>query len=89
MPPRRGRRWPGSPCTPLEGAQAICIAAEETGVPVLMQVGASAFKHTGRDALASVAVRRPAPPQRRSVCTRITREILMRSVHVWNLGTYR
>lgn len=52
-----GRALAGFSVYNLEGAQAIRMAAEETRVPVLMQVGASAFKHAGRDALASLGVR--------------------------------
>jgi tagatose 1,6-diphosphate aldolase GatY/KbaY len=39
-----------------EITQAICRAAEETGQPVLIQAGASAFAHAGRDELAAQAL---------------------------------
>lgn len=54
---REGRALPGFVAYNLETVQAIVAAAEETGREVLLQAGSSAFKHAGRDALASMAVR--------------------------------
>jgi fructose-bisphosphate aldolase class II/tagatose 1,6-diphosphate aldolase GatY/KbaY len=50
------RALPGFVGYNLETVQAIVAAAERTGEPVLLQAGASAFKHSGRDALARLAV---------------------------------
>lgn len=40
----------------LEGAQAVCRAAEEEGAPVIMQAGSSAFGYAGRGPLMALAV---------------------------------
>jgi tagatose 1,6-diphosphate aldolase GatY/KbaY len=40
----------------LEGAQAVCAAAELEGTPVIVQAGSSAFAYAGRRALAGLAV---------------------------------
>lgn len=40
----------------LETVQAIIAAAEQTGLPLILQAGSSAFKHAGRETLAALAV---------------------------------
>lgn len=40
----------------LESTRAICAAAEQTGLPVLVQAGASSFRAAGRETLAAVAL---------------------------------
>jgi len=40
----------------LESTVAICRAAERTGLPVIVQAGARAFRVTGRETLAAVAL---------------------------------
>jgi tagatose 1,6-diphosphate aldolase GatY/KbaY len=47
---------PGFTAYNLETAQAICAAAESAGVPVILQAGASAFRHAGREPLAHLAL---------------------------------
>jgi len=41
----------------LEITQGIVLAAQDTGRPVILAAGSSAFRHTGREALAAQAVR--------------------------------
>ncbi|MCP2167370.1 class II fructose-bisphosphate aldolase [Goodfellowiella coeruleoviolacea] len=53
---RDGGALPGFVAYNLETVQAVVAAAELTGRPVLLQAGASAFRHAGRDALAELAV---------------------------------
>lgn len=53
---RTGRALPGFVAYNLETVQAIVAAAEQTGRPVLLQAGSSAFRHAGRDLLAQLAV---------------------------------
>lgn len=40
----------------LESTRAICLAAEQTGLPVILQAGASSFKHVGMEPLAAAAL---------------------------------
>lgn len=40
----------------METVQAVVAAAESTGLPVLIQAGASAFSYAGRDSLAELAL---------------------------------
>jgi len=40
----------------LEGAQAVCCAAEAEGKPAIIQAGSSAFKYAGRRPLAALAL---------------------------------
>jgi ketose-bisphosphate aldolase len=40
----------------LEGALAVCRAAEDEGTPVILQAGSSAFRYAGRRPLAALAV---------------------------------
>lgn len=40
----------------LEGAKAVCQAAEIEGAPVMLQAGSSAFRYAGSDELASLAL---------------------------------
>jgi len=49
---RAGRAIPGFVAYNLETAQGIVTAAEQTGMPVLIQAGSSAFRHAGRRELA-------------------------------------
>ncbi|MFC7343992.1 class II fructose-bisphosphate aldolase [Saccharopolyspora griseoalba] len=51
-----GRALPGFVAYNLETVQAVVAAAERSGRPVLLQAGASAFRHAGRDLLAQLAV---------------------------------
>lgn len=39
-----------------ESTQAICLAGEDTGCPLILQAGASAFAHAGREQLAAQAL---------------------------------
>jgi fructose-bisphosphate aldolase class II/tagatose 1,6-diphosphate aldolase GatY/KbaY len=48
---------PGFVAYNLETAQGIVRAAERTGRSILLQAGASPFKHAGREALAELALR--------------------------------
>lgn len=40
----------------LEGAQAVCNAADSEGIHTILQAGSSAFKYGGRDQLAALAL---------------------------------
>lgn len=40
----------------LEGAQAVCRAAESESMPTILQAGSSAFRYGGRDQLAALAL---------------------------------
>jgi tagatose 1,6-diphosphate aldolase GatY/KbaY len=51
-----GTAIPGFTAYNLETAQAICAAAESAGVPVILQAGASGFRHAGREQLARLAL---------------------------------
>ena len=53
---RRGGAVPAFVIYNLETAQAVVAAAERCGRAVLLQAGASAFKHAGREPLARMAV---------------------------------
>ncbi|MEV0699896.1 class II fructose-bisphosphate aldolase [Saccharopolyspora sp. NPDC050389] len=53
---RTRRALPGFVAYNLETVQALVSAAERTDRPVLLQAGASAFRHAGRDLLAQLAV---------------------------------
>ncbi|WP_326731601.1 class II fructose-bisphosphate aldolase [Streptomyces phaeochromogenes] len=53
---REGTAIPGFVAYNLETVQGIVAAAEATGRPVLLQAGSSAFKHSGREALMTLAL---------------------------------
>jgi tagatose 1,6-diphosphate aldolase GatY/KbaY len=53
---REHRAVPGFVAYNLETAQGIVQAAEQTGLPLLIQAGSSAFRHAGRRELACLCV---------------------------------
>lgn len=53
---REGRALGAFSVYNLEGALAVCRAAEEEGAPVILQAESSAFRYAGRRPLASLAV---------------------------------
>lgn len=53
---RTRRALPGFVAYNLETAQAIVMAAERSGLPVLLQAGSSAFRHAGLHPLAMLAL---------------------------------
>ncbi|MFJ2172367.1 ketose-bisphosphate aldolase [Streptomyces sp. NPDC087851] len=53
---REGTAIPGFVAYNLETVQGIVAAAETSGRPILLQAGASAFRHTGRTALMNLAL---------------------------------
>jgi ketose-bisphosphate aldolase len=53
---RLGRALAAFTAYNLETVQAVVTAAEQTGSPVLLQAGSSAFRHAGRELLATLAL---------------------------------
>ncbi len=53
---RNGRALGAFSIYNLEGAQAVCRAAESQGMPAIIQAGSSAFRYGGREQLAALAL---------------------------------
>jgi ketose-bisphosphate aldolase len=51
-----GRAVPAITTYTLESTRAICVAAERTGLPVIIQAGSSSFRGVGREPLAAAAL---------------------------------